>query len=927
MKKILFTLICFYAFSITNAQIINIPDVNFKTKLLWADSSNTVAKNLLGVFFKIDANNDGQIQVSEALNVSYLDVSSSGISNLTGLQSFTNLLILNCTFNNDLVNLDVSALTNLNTLNCYNNSLTNINLNGLTNLISLSCETNEISNLNVSSLTNLTSLRCDDNQMSILNVSGLINLTSLRCDYNSLSNINISGLTNLQYLNCFYNQLTSLDVSNLINLTYLNCSFNLIPNLNVSNLTNLTYLSCSSNQIPNLEVTLLSNLETMRCDTNQLTNLDVSNLTNLQSLQCSSNNLLTSINVTGAVNLLELTCRNNQLQSIDVSTLINLQYLICYNNQLTNLDLNGLTNLIYADCSENQLTNLSLSGLTNLLDLDCSINQLTTLIISDLTNLQELGCSFNQLTTLNANGLTHLGSIGLTNNQLTSLFMKNIESYALNSLINNPNLNYICVDEIQVNYLQSLINSAGYNTTCSVSSYCSFTPIGEFYIIQGNTLFDSNSNGCDVLDFQLPNMKYNITDGTNSGSIISNTSGNYSIPVEAGSHTITPIFTNPTYFNVLPTSVNVIFPQTSSPFTQSFCATANGIHPDLEVTILPLNPARPGFDSNYKIIYKNKGTTIQSGSVNLELNDSFQDFVSSIPNISNQTINNLSWDFTNLLSFESREIFVTINLNTPTETPPLNGGEILSYNAIISSALTDETPNDNISNLEQAVVNSFDPNDKTCLEGSTISSTKVGDYVHYMIRFENTGNSPAENIVVKDIIDTTKFQISTLLPISGSHVFTTRISETNKVEFIFQNINLPFEEGTNSGYVAFKIKTKSTLVLGNSFSNSVKIYFDYNFPINTNIATTTVSNSLTTEDFNFSNYFIIYPNPAKNILKIENKQDIEVSSISVYNSLGQLILLITKPNKIIDISELKLGVYFVKIITEKGISSSTFLKD
>ncbi len=93
-----------------------------------------------------------------------------------------------------------------------------------------------------------------------------------------------------------------------------------------------------------------------------------------------------------------------------------------------------------------------------------------------------------------------------------------------------------------------------------------------------------------------------------TGSLISNSSGNYSIPVSAGTHTFTPQFENPSYFTSSPASATVSFPATASPFIQNFCITPNGVHHDLEVVVIPLEPARPGFDATYKIKYKNKGT-------------------------------------------------------------------------------------------------------------------------------------------------------------------------------------------------------------------------------------------------------------------------------------------------------------------------------
>ena len=110
--------------------------------------------------------------------------------------------------------------------------------------------------------------------------------------------------------------------------------------------------------------------------------------------------------------------------------------------------------------------------------------------------------------------------------------------------------------------------------------------------------------------------------------------------------------------------------------------------------------------------------------------------------------------YTNLQPFESRSISVTLNLNSPTETPPLNSDDLLNFTANITPVAQDETPNDNTFTLNQTVVNSYDPNDKMCLEGNWLDPVKVGDYVHYCIRFENKGTASAVNVVVKDVIDT-----------------------------------------------------------------------------------------------------------------------------------------------------------------------------
>ena len=101
---------------------------------------------------------------------------------------------------------------------------------------------------------------------------------------------------------------------------------------------------------------------------------------------------------------------------------------------------------------------------------------------------------------------------------------------------------------------------------------------------------------------------------------------------------------------------------------------------------------------------------------------------------------------------------------------------------------------------------------------------------------------------------------------------------------------------------------KPTLVLGDTFTNSASIYFDYNFPIVTEPAVTTVA-LLNTNDYDFGTYFTLYPNPAKDVLNFEVKNEIGVKSVSVYNTLGQIVMAITNVDnlKSIDVSSLTAG--------------------
>ncbi|MEO5775768.1 MAG: T9SS type A sorting domain-containing protein [Flavobacterium sp.] len=723
-----------------------------------------------------------------------------------------------------------------------------------------------------------------------------------------LNQYSISSLEGIQYFN---------------NITSLYCHHNLLTSLDVSALANLTWLECDSNNLTSLNVSGLNNLARLVCSYNQLTTLDVSGLQSLQNLNCYNNPQLTSLNASNAPHLETIGCFQCQLNSLNVSGDVNLNYLHCTENQLTSLDVSGLTNLQTLYCSDNNLSTLNVSGATFLYSLLCDNNHIQTLDLEGMHLLGYLGCSNNELTSLVVSYTTYQLFLNCSNNLLTSLDIKNGVTETSLDFSGNPDLHYLCADDNEITTVQNKVLEYGY-ANCVLNSYCTFTPGGPYSTIEGNTKFDLANDGCDASDSFAPNVRFSVTNSATISSLVSDISGHYELPIENGTHVIAPQFENPSYYTASPANVSVTFPATPSPFTQDFCIRPNGNHNDLEVVILPLGPAVPGFDIHYGLLFRNKGTTVQNGVVNLSYSDAILDLVSTVPLFSNQSTDMLSWNFNNLQPFESRYINVTFNLNSSMDIPPVINGELLNYEATIIGA-TDETPIDNIASLVDYTVVSLDPNDKTCLEGDTVSPAMVGEYVHYIIRFENTGTFAAQNVVVTDEIDLTRFNINSLVPQQASHDFVTRI-KNNKVEFIFENINLPFDDANNDGYVAFKIKTKPTLVVGDTFSNTANIYFDYNFPIITNAAATTIQ-TLGNQDFEFNSVFSLSPVPAKNVLNIAAKQSVTISSVTIYNTLGQLIQVNTNPNETIDVSGLKTGSYFIKIISDKGTAGSKFIKE
>ncbi|MCF2219983.1 T9SS type A sorting domain-containing protein [Chryseobacterium sp. PS-8] len=807
MRKI-YLIICIVLCAVFQAQIVNIPDANFKAKLLSANTTNQIiARNLSGAAIIIDTNGDSEIQVSEAQNVGELILGGAAgynmniIASLTGIKSFTNLKKITASNFAQVQFIDFGNMTSLQNITVeQNNALTSLDIHGTGATMVI-----------VKNNSNLTTIDAHNSS----------SLGNFDCSYNNLQNLNVSGLTSMFLLTATNNHLNSIDLSGLTNLYEANFLFNNIASINLQNNNALEILNLNYNSLSSMPLTATPNLKYLGISGCNFSTLDLSHFPLLVGLVATGN----------PFSVLDAT-QNPKLVSINCSGCPNLQKLLLKN--------------------------------------------------------------------------------GLDNNVPTSTYFYSC-----------PNLSYICADDFETAGIMTFITSQGYN--CTINSYCSFIPGGVNYTIQGNTKYDGNNNGCDVNDSNKAFQKFNITNGTVSGSLIANASGNHSIAVGAGSHTITPVIENPSYFNISPTSLTANFPTQTSPLIQNFCLSANGTHNDLEAVIIPITAARPGFSAKYKIVYKNKGTGTQSGTLSFNYNDNLMDFSSSSVTVNSQSTGLLNWNFSNLLPFETREITVTFTLNTPTQTPPLNGGVVLNYTTQINGA-TDETPLDNTFTLNQTVVNSFDPNDKTCLEGTSITQAKVGDYVHYVIRFENTGTANAQNIVVKDEIDTSKFDLSTLIPLNSSHNFITRTTSPNTVEFIFENIQLPYAAGNNGGYVSFKIKTKSTLNIGDSFSNTAKIYFDYNAPIVTNTYTTTVQNVLSTSEMvSKNNEVSIYPNPVKEVLNIQSKN--EIVKAEIYDASGRILSSASVKENSMNVSELAKGNYIIKLSTKDKTFVQKFIKN
>lgn len=806
MKKLYFYF-CLLLTTLSFGQIINFPDANFKAKLLQADVTNTIAQDLNENNLKIDINNNGEIEVSEISNIAHINVSNSNISDLSGIENFTNLYFLDCSYNN-LTTLNLIGLTQLVGFNVSHNMISNFqfNSNNLNDQVNLSH--NNLSNFTLTpNLNSAYGIYLNHNNLSTLSFSGNIHLNYLYLNNNNLNSIAGTGSLTIDYEGVF-----DLSFNNFIELDLIGNSINAANSLIITNNPNLKKIN--------------GNVISLTINTNSTT----FELENHLSFQDS--------------------------------------WRACHIEQYGNSYLN------FTNCPNLKFIKIKNGNL-----------------------FRNVMCNY-------------------TNALVPNVFF---------TIGNCPNLNYLCVDEGEQEFIQNRIINLGLENQVQVNTYCSFTPGGTYYTINGTTSTDYNNNNCSTGSLATQNVKYAINDGSTTNYFFGNNSGNYSLPIGAGTYTVTPVLDNPSNFVVNPPSYNVTFPTQSSPFTQNFCIQKNPsvLGFSLDIEMIPLTNAIPGFNSTYRIWFKNTGNITLFGDVELNFNDAVMDYVSSTQNPSTTSTGNIKWNF--VLGFlQEGYIDVTFNLNTPTEVPPLNANDILNFTASIVSNAIPYGCGDTF-NLNQTVVNSNDPNDKTCLLGSDISPSMIGNYVPYMIRFENTGTFPAQNIVVKDMIDTTKFDITTLQIISSSHPVKT-ITTGNKIEFIFENINLPFDNANNDGYVAFKIKSLPTLQANDVITNQASIYFDYNFPVETNNATSTYR-VLSNDTFSNSNLIKLHPVPTKDILNLTNETNEIITSIEIINSLGQLIQKEIGNRDQINVSSIPTGTYFIKIKTKENNYTKQFIKE
>ncbi|RYE18013.1 MAG: T9SS type A sorting domain-containing protein [Sphingobacteriales bacterium] len=440
---------------------------------------------------------------------------------------------------------------------------------------------------------------------------------------------------------------------------------------------------------------------------------------------------------------------------------------------------------------------------------------------------------------------------------------------------------------------------------------------GQYNHIAGRIFYDMNSDGI-----------YNTTDAAAPATVLhvgsqyynAESNGYYNAFTDSGTHIVS--VSAPPYYNAVPGNHQVTFAGYGNVSnTADFALQPVPGMQDLQITLTSLAPPRPGFVFPLQITYRNAGTTLLSGSVELPLNSQLS-FLQSMPAPSSQSGDTLIWNIGNLQPNQTGNIQIYASLPA---TAIL--GSIIHQLASVSPLTGDLTPADNTDTDSAIVVGSYDPNDKQVnLTSLTPTQIQTQEWLEYTIRFQNTGTDTAFTVRLADTLSAL-LNIPTIEILASSHPNTWSIKGTGIMEFRFDNILLPdsnINEPASHGFVKYRIKPKTTLALGDVIENTAYIYFDFNMPIVTNTATTEVKliNSVATLE---RNPLHIYPNPNNGTftLQCSNIWQQQVSA-ELRNVLGQIVWTQILPvengklNQVIRTSNLPKGVYYLQLKTENG---------
>lgn len=206
------------------------------------------------VWWDFNTNRDDHFSPSEIANAKGIICDNKEISNLKGIEFFTEIWKLDCYYNN-LKTIDLSHNKKLSYINCIYNKLEELDVSELPLLEKFACDGNKLQSIDVSENKKLKDFSCKENSLGTLNVSQNKELVKLSCGTNNLTELDVRENKKLKELSCYESKLSNLDLGNQTELEVLKCWKNPLSALNVSANTKLKKLFVSNTNLTSLDAT------------------------------------------------------------------------------------------------------------------------------------------------------------------------------------------------------------------------------------------------------------------------------------------------------------------------------------------------------------------------------------------------------------------------------------------------------------------------------------------------------------------------------------------------------------------------------------------------------------------------------------------------------------------------------------------------
>ncbi len=865
-SQVIFTEDC----SNLSTELTYVPDNNFEQALIDLGYDDVLDDYVFTVYIN---------------NIVELNISNKDITDLTGVEGFSNLENLNCS-NNKLTHLDFSKKTILRSLNCSNNQLTSLDLSKHKNLNNLDCSSNKLTSLNVKngkyskyfefSALNNPDLTCitSDPYAAIYWKNKVDSQTSFSTDCEGI----YAGLTYVPDNN-FEQKLIDLGYDDVLDDYVLTSEIERITEFDDSGsyyidftgleaFINLRSLSMFLDRFNNKTVDLskMVYLEKLSIRLDKSGVPDIRKNLALKEIRISTSDVTAILNLKNHLALEKLYVVNSQRGStnfLDLSNHTKLKEV--YINKVTGLNLSNCTALESVkagNCTEGiNLTNCTALkkldfGSTRIFPYFSSLDvstctALESIIIEENRNLKKLDFSKNtKLKELGLYYLLNLESLNLKNGNNTNMTLGKVRIF--------PVLTCVTVDDVAyatANWKEKFYNVT-FSTDCSASTDLTYVPDNNFEQALIDLGYDT------VLDDYVPTANINfITNLDISNKSITDLTG-----IEDFVELITLNCNN----NLL-TSLDTRHNTELVTFTSD----------NNKLTYLDIceNHKTTYFSANNNAF---TGLNVKNGN-----NTNFTYFSAlNNPDLVCITVDNVGYSTTNWTNIDSQSNF---NEDCTVSTPDNNFEQ-----ALIDLGI------DDIVDGKVTLTNAI-----SLLKNLDISNKNIID----LTGIEEFASLEKLNVSDNKIVD---------LDLSSNLQLLEIITENNNLS------SLDVKNGNNSSVTLFNTTRNPNLTCINVDNAAYATANWTTIDVQTSFSDDCRGQVLTTDNFELKG-FVMYPNPVQNKLQIHIEEE---ANYTLVNTKGQIIFKgkLTFGKNLIDVSRLANGVYYLNLKTDSTKVSEKIIK-